>query len=208
MAAQEFIIYTVAVSTSGALSPGPLFFSAVFHGPRSGVRAGVLLATGHMAVEFPLVILLSIGLAGLADHPAVRAVTGIMGGIVLAVFGGLQAYRSAKGERGKEETSLPMSPRRLIALGAILSGLNPFFLIWWLTVGLKLVVDAVSFAGLAGVLMMYLAHIWMDYGTLGVVAQIAKRGIRPIGSLGYRVFAILLGVVFIYYGAVFVTSAF
>ena len=61
-------------------------------------------------------------------------------------------------------------------LGVGLTGLNPFFIVWWLTVGLGLVVQAVEFGALLGVFIMYVSHVWMDYAWLTGTAHLAVRG--------------------------------
>jgi len=58
----EFAGEVILVSTSGVLSPGPLFFINLIYGSKQGITGGIRIAFGHTMVEFPLVITLAIGL--------------------------------------------------------------------------------------------------------------------------------------------------
>ena len=58
----EFSLQVILVSTSGVLSPGPLFFINILYGSKYGSFVGLKIASGHAIVEFPLIIALSYGL--------------------------------------------------------------------------------------------------------------------------------------------------
>lgn len=99
------------------------------------------------------------------------------------------------------------SPSSLV-LGLALTGLNPYFILWWLTIGSVLIVQALAFAALVGVLVMYVSHVWMDYAVLTMIAHLGKKGKAVVGSRGYKVVLIIFGLILIYYGATFVMGAF
>ena len=56
----SFLLSVVFVSLSGVMMPGPVFAVTVAKGYRSKV-AGVLIALGHGAIEFPLMFLIYFG---------------------------------------------------------------------------------------------------------------------------------------------------
>jgi small neutral amino acid transporter SnatA (MarC family) len=62
-------------------------------------------------------------------------------------------------------------------------------------------------ASLVGVLVMYLAHIWMDYAFLGLSAHLSRRGVSLLGSKGYRAIFALFSLALIYFGILFITTA-
>jgi len=202
----SFILYIIAVTASGALAPGPMTFAVVSHGAVSGARGGLLFSVGHTLVELPLVILLALGLLSAANRPAAQLLVGTVGGIALLVFGALQVrgsltpVRDRPGPRG-------IASRSPVVMGLFFSALNPFFIVWWLTVGGKLVLDALALASLAGVLLMYLAHVWMDYAWLAAVAHLSRVGFNVVGARGYRVLTVVFGGFLIYFGAAFLASA-
>ncbi|HEX9677930.1 LysE family transporter [Nitrososphaera sp.] len=89
-----------------------------------------------------------------------------MGEAAVPGFAGLQVYSVLK--NGKQA---PIAQNKSpFAIGIVLTALNPFFLVWWLTVGLKLVADLSRFGPVAGVAFMFGMHVWMDYAWLSAVA--------------------------------------
>jgi len=92
-------------------------------------------------------------------------------------------------------------------MGLAFTGLNPFFIIWWLTAGAQLVIISLEFASLAGVLLMYVCHVWIDYVWLTATAHLAKRGMKVVGIKWYRVLMAFFGAVLIYFGLAFLASS-
>jgi threonine/homoserine/homoserine lactone efflux protein len=58
----EFAGEVILLSTSGVLSPGPLFLTNLIYESRQGAHAGIKIACGHIIVELPLIIILALGL--------------------------------------------------------------------------------------------------------------------------------------------------
>ena len=204
-----FVVTVVVVTASGALAPGPLFFGLLSQGSREGARAGFLCAVGHMLVEFPLVLALSMGLLAAANQPMVKFLVGLAGGVGLVCFGTLQIYASlrTKSEFVDPPRNIGSVPASTFLLGVGLTALNPYFIVWWLTIGSVLIVQALAFAAIAGVLIMYAAHVWMDYAYLTAIAHLGMKGRRMIGSRYYKLLLTAFGLVLIYYGSTFILSA-
>ena len=204
----DFLFTVVIVTASGALAPGPLFFGLLMHGSRDGARAGFSCAIGHTMVEFPLVIALALGLLAAANQPVIKEVIGLIGGVGLIGFGILQVFDTI---RNKPEFGTASEKRRLprnsIILGLALTGLNPYFILWWLTIGSILIVQALAFAAIIGVLAMYVFHVWMDYAYLTTIAHLGQNGKRVVGSRYYRLVLVAFGLVLIYYGSTFILNA-
>ncbi len=129
------------------------------------------------------------------------------GGIVLLVLASLQIYQATSGSGLIPGRVPPIWDRRSgILLGIVFTGMNPFFLLWWLTVGWDLIAQALV-VGLVGVLVMFAAHIWMDYAWLGGTATLAGRGKLFLGKW-YRIILLVFGVAMGYFGVVFIKAAF
>jgi threonine/homoserine/homoserine lactone efflux protein len=203
----SFLATIVVVTASGALAPGPLFFANIACGTRSGAKGGIAFSVGHMLAEFSLVMLLALGVFTVVNKPLVKSAIGVIGGIFLLAFGTLQVYRFSISKLDEFGGDAKSSTRNPLLLGLAFTGLNPYFIIWWLTVGLKLISDAIAFASLAGVLLMYIAHVWMDYVWLTATAYLAKRGTHLVGSKGYRVVMAVFGAVLLYFGFYFLLSS-
>jgi len=206
----SFVATVILLTASGALAPGPLFFATISHGARSGAKSGLMFSIAHTLVEFTLVMLLAGGLLAIANEPTVKPtvnlIVGVAGGIVLLIFGAMQ-IRGSLTSRFDEARSRGVGTRNLLLTGLIFTGLNPFFVVWWLTAGAELVNLSLEFASLAGVLFMYVCHVWMDYAWLTSVAHFSKMGTNVLGSKWYRLVMALFGAVLIYFGLVFLINS-
>jgi threonine/homoserine/homoserine lactone efflux protein len=196
-----FVLTVVLLTASGALAPGPLFFQTLSQGTKTGARSGLIFSVAHTIVEFTLIMLLALGLFAVKNEPVIRTVIGALGGVVLIVFGLYQIISSLK---KKEITQKQVtSSHRLFFIGIVFTALNPYFIIWWLTVGSTLILRALEIAALAGVVFMFLCHVWMDFVWLTTVSHCAKKGVNALGSRWYRALVGVFGVVLLYYGISF-----
>jgi threonine/homoserine/homoserine lactone efflux protein len=206
MNALNFAATIVLVTASGALAPGPMFLATISHGAKVGARGGIMFSVGHTLVEFTLVMLLAAGLLTVANQPTVKLVVGVAGGIVLLAFGAIQ-IRGSLASRFVETKSDQEVSRNLLLIGVAFTGLNPFFIVWWLTVGAQLILMSLEFAALAGILFMYVCHVWMDYAWLTAVAHFARKGTSVVGFRWYRIIVAVFGAVLIYFGLTFLISS-
>lgn len=91
-------------------------------------------------------------------------------------------------------------------VGLVFTAVNPFFLLWWATVGTTLTSEALALGAAVGVVTMFAAHVWMDYAWLAGTPVLARRGRKVLGRW-YRVILVLFGVALLYFGASFILSA-
>ena len=200
------VVTVIILTASGALAPGPLFFATVTHGTKHGAKSGLIFSIAHTVVEFLLIMLLALGLLTVASEPIVKMVIGLIGGIVLITFGAIQ-IRSSVVSNPEDLKKPKASYRHLFILGLAFTGLNPYFILWWLTVGAQLIIIALEFAALIGVLFMFVCHVWMDYVWLTGTAYFAKKGTNIMGLKWYKPLLIVFGVILIYFGITFIISA-
>src|SRR5574338_706645 len=197
---QEFFAFfalVIAVSASGVMAPGPLFASTISNGLKQK-SAGLKIAIGHTIVELPLVILLGLGVLSIESFPQFRTMIAVLGAVSIFAFAGLQVRSVIKG----------MSPKNVrygpLVTGVLLTGLNPFFLVWWFTIGIKLISDAMTLWSFWGILVMFGLHIWMDYAWLGFVAAISSRGIKFLSNKSYKICMIGINAGLVYFGISFI----
>lgn len=199
-----FTATVVVVTASGALAPGPLFFANVSHGSRYGAKSGLAFSIAHSILEFSLVLLLALGVLAITNEPAigptVRSIIEVIGGVALMIFGVLQIreFLAPKSPVSGEGIAGSKNP---FLLGLAFTGLNPYFLVWWFTNGPYLISISIAFASWAGVILMYVTHVWMDYAWLTATAYLAKKGTNLVSSKAYRAIMILFGVIIILFGA-------
>lgn len=201
-----FLATVVALSVSGVVGPGPLFVSSTVRATKHGWITGVQSAAGHTMVEAPLVFGLAVGLSSILN-PSVAKLIGVPSGAVLIGFAALQIRHAInKNPLDIASASLSQQDRRSgVLLGVLFTAANPFFLVWWLTIGSTLIIQALALGALVGVALMFAAHIWMDYVWLGGTAYVANRGRLFLGKW-YRGLLLVFGVVMGYFGIVFILS--
>lgn len=199
MSLMELVTLTLLITPSGALSPGPLTASTLALGTREGWRAGILVAVGHTLVEFPYIILLYYALSTITSllRGSIGLILGLGAASIVLYFGFLLLRDFLSG-------NIDIKPGRFyrlhpILIGVLLTGFNVFFLLWWIGVGLPLIRAAIPW-GLAGIAIMYVSHVWMDYVWLGLIALAGYKGARSFGSKGYRLLLGVLGAILVFFG--------
>ena len=192
----SFAIMVIAISASGVMLPGPLFAANVVYGLKEGKIAGIKMAVGHTVVEFPLIILLGIGVLSLDIFPEYRIWITLIGAIGLFCFAALQIKSIF--EKNFQKKLKPS--RNSFMAGIFFTGLNPFFLIWWFTIGFKLITDSIQIWGIFGIIILFGFHIWMDYVWLFGIAGLASKAKDVLSNKNYKILIISLSVVLIYFG--------
>jgi len=152
-----FLLSAAGISLSGVMMPGPVTAAAITKGYR-GRNAGALIAIGHAVIEVPLIALIYLGFAHYFTSPDVKKILGIVGGLML-VFMGVWLFRTMRRAIG-EKADLPYNS---VTAGIITTGANPYFFLWWATVGAALIVNATNF-GILGLVLFGLVHWSCDLG--------------------------------------------
>ncbi|MDF2736353.1 MAG: putative threonine efflux protein [Nitrososphaeraceae archaeon] len=206
----EFSLQVILVSTSGVLSPGPLFFINILYGSKYGSFVGLKIASGHAIVEFPLIIMLSYGLytfSSLDVSDAIFKVIGMIGGIFILIFSILQINLILRDKKSNTTTksngisNTKSNIRNPILAGFIFTILNPFFLVWWLTIGSKLISDSlINFGIVEGTSLVFFSHIWMDYFWLWFTSFMINKGKSIIKEKVYRIFVFTISLILGIYG--------
>ena len=200
---QEFLgfaLTVVIISVSGVMSPGPLFTANIMHGLKEGTQSGLKIAAGHTVIELPLIILLAVGVISLETIPEFKTTIVLLGAIGLFGFAGLQIKNALT---KKMQTGIQVKHGAFLT-GILFSALNPFFIIWWLTIGFKLISDSIEIWSYWGIGILFGVHIWMDFVWLGFVAFSASKAGNILSNQNYRILMIALSSVLIYFGISFV----
>lgn len=208
----EMGLQIILVSVSGVFSPGPLLFANLALSKYGGFWSGIKIAIGHTIIELPVIILLSLPFVVLSPINLTFSTTKIItfiAGAFLIVFGILYVVRSIR-TRGSPNSAINTSRiENPYLAGIMFTSLNPFFIVWWTTVGVKLISDSISLLGHpAGIAFLFFAHIWMDYAWLGLSSYLASRGYNIIRSEYHKYITILLTVPLFYYGIYFILGSF
>lgn len=152
-----FLLSAVAISLTGAMMPGPVTAATIAKG-YSNRNAGALIAIGHAVIEMPLIAALYLGFGYFVSSPQVVKTTHIVGAVMLFYLG-FRMFRTATNAPG-EIGGLPASS---LVTGIVLTGTNPGFYMWWMTIGMTLIISTSDF-GLSGILLFAVVHWLCDLG--------------------------------------------
>lgn len=173
------------IALSGALMPGPLLTYTAAAAAQRGFWAGPKVILGHGILELTLLVLLLIGVGVFLNRPLIIGGIALTGALVLWWLG-YDMLTSARQARLvlEGEASQGIGP---VWAGILMSLANPYWFIWWLTLGLGYVLLAWNH-GLAGVIAFFSGHILADLGWYSLVALAVAQGKKVISDRGYRWF--------------------
>jgi len=196
-----FLFEVVIISLSGVMAPGPVTAAAIGMGARSRY-AGMLIAIGHGIIEFPLMILIMLGMDKILKLTHTRIIIGLAGGAFLLVMAiqMLISLRSAEKQQAKVTRSAP------VLAGLLLSAGNPYFLLWWATVGLTLATTATQL-GIWAFALFAVVHWLCDLVWLQALSWASFKGSVLLGSRSQRIVLLICSVALLAFGLFFVYNA-
>ena len=183
------------------MAPGPVTAAAIGMGARSRY-AGMLIAIGHGIVEFPLMILIVLGMGRILQLPTAQIAIGLAGGafLLMMAIGMLRSLRSVEMQETKVAKSAPM------LAGIILSATNPYFLFWWATVGLALATTATGM-GIWAFALFAVVHWLCDFIWLGALSWASFKGTGLFGSRSQQIVLMICAVALFFFGLFFIYKA-
>jgi threonine/homoserine/homoserine lactone efflux protein len=187
------------IGLTGALAPGPTLVATINASLAGSWTAGLKISLGHIVIESAIFFLIVLGFAGIASP--YTAGIGFVGGLALIVFGILTIRGSRTASISAPRTSSAQNP---YMAGFLTSAANPYFWIWWLSVGSAMVI-----AGLQGGLILAVAfmigHWGADTGWFTFVSASVAKGKTILPDTTYHrvmaacgVFLILFGLYYLY----------
>lgn len=196
-------VTSFVVGLSGAMMPGPMLTVTIADTPRGGLRTGPLLVLGHGVVEGLVVVGLMLGLSQVIQLAAVKGTVALLGGVVL-VWMGFGMGRAAWGgtvslNSGGEEASRRSEPVRA---GALLSATNPYWLLWWATIGATYVASSLEL-GTLGLASFFGGHILSDLAWFSLVGALVAGGKRLLTDRLYRGLILVCGAFLVGLGGYF-----
>jgi threonine/homoserine/homoserine lactone efflux protein len=199
-----FLAGVVVVSLSGVMAPGPITAVTISSGARNR-HAGALIAVGHAIIEFPLILLIIGGAKKLFELETVRIAIGLAGGLFLIAMA-IQIIRSEAKETKPDSPGKPHNYKGPILTGIILSGGNPYFLVWWATVGLALATKARQL-GILAFGLFALVHWLCDLIWLEALSWASSKGSALLGKQAQRYILLICSIALLFIAAVFLYDA-
>jgi threonine/homoserine/homoserine lactone efflux protein len=190
----------VVTSLSGVMMPGPMFTVTLAKSLKSP-WAGVLVSLGHAVVEVPLILAVYFGLREFFQNEIFQLVLSVVGGGMI-VWMGYDLFRARKKivSEGKDTSY------NAFTAGILMSGLNPFFLFWWATVGLKLIQTFTEAVGDWGMPFFIIVHWLCDLVWLSLVSFTIFRTHKFWGQRFQEWVFIVLSLALLYFGGQFIVK--
>jgi len=183
------------------MAPGPITAAAIAMGARNRF-AGALMAVGHGIVEFPLMILIILGMDKILKSNTTKIVIGFAGGVFL-LFMAIQMVRSL---RSAENQQVKVTRSGPILAGIILSGGSPLFLIWWASVGLNLAITAAGF-GIWAFALFAIVHWLCDLIWLSLLSWASFKGSALLGPRRQKKILLICSLALLVFGLFFIYNA-
>ena len=157
------LMSVVVISFSGVMMPGPMFAVTLAKSYKSPL-AGAQISLGHAVIEVPLILLIYFGFARFFESDIAQIVLSLLGGAMI-IWLGIAMFRvRAEVVQGSKDL-----PYNAFLAGILTSGLNPFFLVWWATIGSMLIMKFLDF-GIGGLTVFIVAHWLCDLVWLSLVS--------------------------------------
>lgn len=194
---------------SGALMPGPVLAITISSVIQMGFIAVIMIMIGHSILELGIVIALALGLKNVLKNRYVTGFIGVIGGLVMLWFSYGMIKSAYLGISAPQATSAVQSTTitglDLILKGLVTSASNPYWIIWWATIGATYMLVSLE-GNFLSISSFYIGHISSDFVWYCAVALALVLGKQVFSDKVYMVLIILCGIFLIYMGIYFFYS--
>ncbi len=200
-----FLVSIVSLSLTGILMPGPVTAVTMARGAHSP-HAGAWVAIGHGVLELPLMAFIYFFSGAIFHLASVKVGIGVVGGLLLLwmAVGMLRDYDKV-GAPGEEVYSGRFTKSPFMA-GIFLSAGNPYFLVWWATVGAALIGKSLAM-GVVGFVVLAAVHWLCDFIWYYFLSALSFSGGKFFGQKLQRGVFIVCGLALLYFSGSFLMGA-
>jgi len=212
----KIIFTSFILGLSGAMMPGPLLAVTITETIKQGFKAAVLIVFGHSLLELVFTGALVFGLGSLIkNNSIVTGIIGLVGGSVLmwmAIGMLMEAKTNQTGDISEiaEADKRKGSPVRPFGLGIVISASNPYWTIWWVTIGASYLLVHTK-RNLLDISAFYFGHISSDFVWYSLVGLAVVYGKQILSTRFYKwilmicgIFLIFMAIYFLYSGGKFI----
>jgi threonine/homoserine/homoserine lactone efflux protein len=194
------------VALSGALVPGPLLTVTIAESLKKGFKAGPLIIAGHALLEILLIIAILMGFKKFLTLPAVIIVIFFTGGVML-IYMGIKLLKEKNTDMQEEnKTKLKKYKSNPVIKGIFVSLANPYWIIWWITIGLGYIIKALKY-NYTGIAVFFGGHISADLVWYSFISFSVNRGRKKLTGLAfYQRLLAICGIFLILFGIWFIIS--
>ncbi|MHA1266767.1 MAG: LysE family transporter [Candidatus Helarchaeota archaeon] len=215
----QIMFYSFLIGFSGAITPGPVLTAVIKETPLRGWKAGPLIVVGHSIIELALLVGLILGLDVILSDALAEIIISFIGGILLCVLAILMLIdvfiKKVSITEKMNQPNAINGIKKMVPIrdGIILSVSNPFWIVWWATIGLGLIytklppltVLPIDF-GILGMIIFYIGHIASDFTWYSFVSVMIATGKKWINDKVYRIILFLCTAFLIYLGIQFIIN--
>ncbi len=187
---QIWIIFSLSLlmALSGALMPGPMLtytISRTLAARRRSWATGARVVAGHAAIEALLVTALVFGVVEFLRAPAAVKTIAAVGAALLIYMGVSLLRETARGRGAEAAGSAPPAGQKTgftsrlppVAAGVLVSVSNPYWWIWWVTIGAAFLVRYdVTFRSWPSLAAFFVGHELGDLGWFLAVSIVLSLG--------------------------------
>ncbi len=149
-----------------------------------GALVGPLIVLGHGILEVCLVVAVVLGLGKILVRDSVVGWIGVLGGAVL-VWMAWGMFRSLRGLSLSTAADRGERRRHPVLAGVLTSLANPYWAVWWATIGLGYIALSLKL-GTVGLVAFYCGHILSDLVWYGAISLSLVLGHRLLTDRAYR----------------------
>jgi threonine/homoserine/homoserine lactone efflux protein len=209
----QIFIGSMIVAFSGALVPGPMLTLVISSVARKGFWTSFFIVVGHAILELIVVISFFLGILKFLDNPLIGKIIGILGGIFLFYIGidiivsifkkkFIIDFKSVL----KQRTITGKSTIIVIFKGILISLMNPYWYIWWISIGAAFILKSVQF-NTAGITSFYIGHISADFIWYLFIGFLVNTGRRFFNQKIYNGILIACSIFLFYLAIRFIVEA-
>ncbi len=196
----SFLLEAFVISLSGVMAPGPMTAITIGKGNKSP-HAGIMVALGHGIIEFPLMLAIFFGFGFLFKFNFVKPSIAFVGGLLL-LYMSINMFQDIK----IKNEAINDDKHSSLSAGILLSAGNPYFLIWWATVGATIILRSTEF-GITGLLLFTIVHWSCDLIWLYFLSALSFNGGKFFGKSFQKVSFMLCAVLLLFFSGKFILDA-
>ncbi len=209
----QIFIGSMVVAFSGALVPGPMLTLVISSVAEKGFWTSFFIVVGHSLLELVVVIGFFLGILKFLDNPLIAKIIGLLGGIFL-LYIGINIIVSIFKKKFtidfksvlKQRTITGKSTGTVILKGILISLVNPYWFIWWISIGAAFLLKSVEF-NMIGIFSFYIGHISADFIWYLFIGFLVNTGRRFFNQKIYNGILIACSLFLFYLGTRFIIEA-
>jgi len=209
----EIFFGAMVVGFSGALTPGPMLTLVISSTAEKGFWTSFFIVVGHALLELLVVAAFFLGLIRYLENPLIARMIGVVGGLFLLYLGvdilvsvARRKFRIDFKSMIEKRTINARSTGIIIMKGILVSLMNPYWYIWWISIGAAFIIKSVKFDA-GGVTAFFTGHISADFIWYLFIGFLISTGRRFLNQKVYNGILIACSVFLFYLGIRFIVDA-